>query len=532
MALLPLKSVRAQLVFWNALTLAGIFLVVGGIVDYAARATLVSGIDKELTRRTNRFGGPPNGFGPNGPNGGPNGPNGGPDGGRGGGPDQNGGPNGPNPNGGPDNGFGRRGGGPDGPQNGQPGRNGPPDRFGAEFPPRVFGPEGKSVNVQNPQVPYDASVIKRSLAGETVIEGIVFNGENIRLISRPFPDHSVPQGVVQLGYPMAEVEVALVGIRRALLLLLPAALLAAGLVANVLTRRVLRPISLITLEAESIGSEDLARRLHTEGQDEFSQLGETFNQMLGRLEHSFNEEHKLVEQLRESVEKQKRFTADASHELRTPLTIIKANASLALSGNPTTDQYKTTVEQIDQAADNMSVLVTDLLTLARSDTELVAREKSPVDVHEIVKEAIERCDTRDGAKIEVKLPREMMFVSGIYDDLVRLLVNLVQNALRYTPTTGSVTVSAIRAYEAITIKVQDTGSGIAAQHVSHLGERFYRAESSRNRKGGGSGLGLAICKGIAAAHGGTLAIESEVDKGTTVTVTLPSANEEDLLGSD
>ena len=516
-----LRSLRVQLVIWNAVTLALIFLALGAVVEYGARATMVSTIDKELLRRTNRFmGNPKDRGGPNGPNG-PNG-QGGVNGDRG--PSGHGGPGGPDEpfNGGgpanPDDLLGLR---PNGPGPGGRGGPMPPDRFGADYQPRLFDKAGKSLRLDDPTLPYNAFALSRAQSGETFYLNVAIKDENVRLLSRPFPDRGPQLGVVQIGYPLAEVDVALAGIRRTLFLLLPAALLASALVANALTRRVLHPVKLISKEVESIGPEDFGRRLNAKGEDEFSLLSSTFNGLLSRLEAAFNEEHKLVVKLRESVEQQKRFTADASHELRTPLTIIKGNTSLALSGSPTTEQYRETVVEIDQAASSMSNLVNDLLLIARSDSEMAPRDKSPVILNEVIADAVRRTSSSDVASIFTEVPQELLVIDGIHDDMVRLLTNLIQNALRHTPSDGSVTVSAKQRDHRVLISVKDTGQGIAAEHLPHLGERFYRADASRSRAGGGSGLGLAICLGIVKEHGGEIRFESEQGIGTTAKILLP-----------
>jgi heavy metal sensor kinase len=289
---------------------------------------------------------------------------------------------------------------------------------------------------------------------------------------------------------------------RTMLTMIPIALLVAGGVGMFLTGRALAPVREITDAAARIGVEDLSERLPVQGKDEFARLEETFNGMLGRLEAAF--------------ERQKRFVADASHELKTPLTVIKANSSLALADPDLTPDYRETLVEIDRAADRTSRLVQDLLMLARTDHEQLPLKENEVAVETLFEGVVSEAQKLhpSGAQIVLVHGKECFWADSYL--LHRLLLNLLDNALRHTPKDGTVTLTALPQG----FSVSDTGEGVSPEHLAHLGERFYRVDSARARTGGGTGLGLAISRAIAEAHGGKLEIQSEVGRGTTVRVTL------------
>jgi heavy metal sensor kinase len=291
-------------------------------------------------------------------------------------------------------------------------------------------------------------------------------------------------------------------LRSTLLTMIPIALAIAGAGAMFLTGRALAPVRDVTAAAARIGVEDLSERLPVRGKDEFAQLEKTFNSMLERLEGSF--------------ERQKRFVADASHELKTPLTVIKANSSLALADPDLTPDYRETLTEIDRAADRTSRIVQDLLLLARSDHGQLRLKESEVPLAGLFAEAVTEARRLhpEGARIEQAVAQEALW--GDSNLVHQVLLNLLDNALRHTPSSGQITVTA----HATGFTVADTGAGVAPEHLAHLGERFYRVDSARARTGGGTGLGLAISRAIIEAHGGTLDVQSELGKGTTVTVSL------------
>jgi signal transduction histidine kinase len=328
-------------------------------------------------------------------------------------------------------------------------------------------------------------------------------------------------GVGQVGYRLTEIEEAIATLDRTLLFLLPLGLLSATLGGVLLTNRVLRRIHAISLAAqgitEGIGTESptLSKRLPVQGSDEFSELAGVLNTLLARQEDAYQEQ-------RRALELQRRFTGDASHELKSPLTVIKGLTSIALerASQYTLAQYQHSVAEIDHAANAMVTLVSDLLLLARSDSQQLGQQKIEVLISEILERAL-RLTPESAPTVTIQLADPSVTVWGNESELIRLFANLISNARRYTDASGSVLVTSSQEDQALLVQVADAGIGIAQEHLPHLGERFYRVDSSRNRGRGGTGLGLSICQSIVGAHQGTLEFASKVGEGTTVTVRLP-----------
>ncbi|HEY3268681.1 MAG TPA: ATP-binding protein [Armatimonadota bacterium] len=487
-------SLRAQLMLWNILALTVMLVIMGVVVRYTVRAWLMASVDRELAERARRIAGQTL------RNGQPGRP-----------PEPGLPPRPPVPPGGE--------GLPDGPP---PDPAGPNGLFADAYRPRLANAQGRVIVPRDGGDLWDRDSLRSALSGRPAYSTTQSDGEPIRVITWPLPPDMAPARVVQIPYPLAEVNRVLDGLNGALLLLAPLALLFAGAVGTLVTGRALGPVRRITRTAGAISAQDLSQRLPVTGHDEFADLAVTINGMLGRLELSFSEQDRLVERLRRLVEQQRRFTADASHELRTPLTVIQANASLALGSPASAEEWRQSAEEIDRAAHAAGRLVEDLLLLARADADQLARSRSDLPVRELVKQAADMAAGAGGPSICMDGVDPGLCVYGNEYELVRLFANLLRNAVRYTPKDGAVTVSAIADGPNVAISVADTGPGIAAEHLPHLGERFYRVDPARSRRDGGVGLGLSIAKGIAEAHGGALAFASSLGHGTTVTVKLPA----------
>lgn len=480
------QSVRTQLVWWNIVALALLLGALGVVVRTLVRSTIMASVDRELDGRTRQIldrwhGGQP----PSPPPGRQSDP-----GGRADGP-------------------------PDGRGEGTREERGP--RSDANpYRTRRFDLTGRPLNpFQSVDPPWDLAAYQRARAGKMCYSTVVVDGDPVRVLSRPFPRQGPVEGVLQVPYPLADVGRDLRGLDRVLLTLLPVALLCAGLVGAWLTDRVLLPVRRLNQAAGKIGARDLSERLPVTGSDEFSELADTFNGLLGRLETAFGRQQRLIEQ-------QRRFTADASHELKTPLTIIQGNTSLALSGHPDLSEYHQAMGEIGMAAETMSRLVRDLILLAQSDAGRLGQGRIELLLREVLELAVVRVP-RPEAAVCLSLQDEALSVLGNEEELVRLFTNLLTNAARHTPAGGRISLTARREGDRAVVTVADTGDGLAPEHLPHLGERFYRVDSARARLDGGTGLGLSIARSIAEAHGGALAFASTLGAGTTVTVTLPGA---------
>ena len=223
----------------------------------------------------------------------------------------------------------------------------------------------------------------------------------------------------------------------------------------------------------------------------------------------------------ESEQRMRQFLADASHELRTPLTSIRGYAELSrMRGASDEAEYADTMDRIESEGTRMSRLVDDLLMLARSDRG-APPEREPVDVGELIEDAVDSArSTYPQRRIDAVAPAGVTVLAD-HDQLLRVLRNLITNAVVHTAADGPIQVSGDLTGDEVVLRVADSGPGLPPDEAQHVFERFWRADKARSRARGGSGLGLAIVASIVQAHGGTVGFESTVETGSTVTVRLP-----------
>ena len=352
-------------------------------------------------------------------------------------------------------------------------------------------------------------VLNAAFADREQFERIHANGTSYRFFVQSIHHRGEIVGAVAVGRSEAEINALLVRLRILGLAGLVVALVAAWAGGTFLAARALRPVDLITRAAEQIGAEDLSLRLEHRGvDDELGRLTSAFNGMIDRLERAF--------------QRQQRFTADASHELRTPLAVIRSLAEIALT-SPRDEAYDTkTYSSICEESERLTRLVESLLTLARADEGHLPMLVG-VDLDEVAMDAaariVERA-RRQNVTLSI-VPSDGSEVRGDSSLLTQLVLNLLDNALRHTSGGGRITLSVAPADDGVTLAVTDTGSGIPAENLPRLFERFYRVDQARSRSVGGFGLGLAICEWIARVHDGKLTVESEVGVGTTFRLWLP-----------
>jgi len=224
---------------------------------------------------------------------------------------------------------------------------------------------------------------------------------------------------------------------------------------------------------------------------------------------------------------QQRFISDAAHELRTPLTLLRADAEVLLRGRKRLEEEDAALlEDIVSETDHMSKLASNLLTLARLDAGVAHREHDVVNLAELSKETARRVQAfaaQRGITVQVEAAADL-YVIGDQALLEQALLGLLDNAIKYNRREGYVTVRVLAQDERALLEVRDTGIGIAAEHLPHLGERFYRVDKARSREAGGTGLGISIARSIASAHDGTLTLSSIPGQGTTVTLAMPLAH--------
>ena len=399
-----------------------------------------------------------------------------------------------------------------------------PSRPRLNFGPRLFDLQGHLMTrnwepAAEQESSWDSAAFAAAVQGRSSFTTVESEESVLRVYTHPLTRDGQQIGVVQAVFSLHEVQVLLDGLNTVALILVPCVLLLAAIGGLFLTNRTLRPVREIARTASALNANDLSQRLPVLGADEFAHLAQTMNGMLSRLEEAFV---RLVQ----SIERERRFTADASHELRTPLAAIKANASLALRGERTSAEYREALQAIEAASDTMQHIVRDLLLLARSHEGQLDLQFQAVDPRQLLEESVSAVDpVRGQARVGLTVTPESGKIWGDAQYLQRLVANLLENALRHTPPEGEVNLEAHAEDQNVILTVADTGEGIVPEHLDHLGEPFYRTDASRAREHGGTGLGLAICRGIVEAHHGTMAIESTIGQGTRVTLTLPMAQD-------
>jgi signal transduction histidine kinase len=303
------------------------------------------------------------------------------------------------------------------------------------------------------------------------------------------------------------------------LLVVPVVILVSLVLSGILARLALAPvgdrISQLINEVEAISDgRSLHRRLPAEADedDQVARLTATLNAMIGRLEQSFGG--------------LRRFTADASHELKTPLTVLRADVERAMATQSNKREQLVALEEALAETTRMADLVESLLTLARADEGRFDLHREPVDLNALARDVFETAlllgeSTRVTVKMNTPAPA---VVSGDRARLRQLFLNLITNAIKYTPAGGRVELSLTKENDRARFSVRDSGIGIAAADQPHVFERFWRADRARSRMGerGGFGLGLAISQYIAQAHGGTLTVQSRLGRGSMFVVSLPT----------
>ncbi|MGV3615588.1 MAG: sensor histidine kinase [Fimbriimonas sp.] len=513
------RTVRAKLIATTMLVIATLLGVLGVAADLSAHRALMASIDHDLQRRGDDFArmtrrGP----------GGPGGPGSRAEAGvarrefRGG--------SGRSPEGppfGPVGRFGARRGGGGGVGFGT-GPGGAPNPADPQWvAPRMIPVAQPPESVRDRDEPYDPVGFRKALVEPYAFTTVYVDGDPRRVYSVPVRRDGRVGAVVQVAYPLADAFSALRNLRNVFItLIIPLGVILGGIASLVLVGRLLQPLRRITNDAERIGSAGFADRLRAHGNDEFAALASTLNGMLGRLEETYRLEQETARRLEQTVEQQRRFTSDASHELKTPLAVIKANAGLLRTDRGTEAETQESIEAIDEAANRMNGLVRDLLVLARTDAGRPASQFRVCDLDHILREAIRGVPGANGHVTLERTPPDLL-VNASPEDLVRVFINLVDNALKHSGTSSPVIVRTEILDGQATVRVVDAGEGIPAEHLPHLFERFYRTDRSRTSETGGTGLGLAICKGIVEAHGGQIGVESVLGEGTTFRVTLPIA---------
>jgi len=295
---------------------------------------------------------------------------------------------------------------------------------------------------------------------------------------------------------------------------LPILVLLASLLGYWLSGRALSPVNRIIAGANRVGVRSLSERLEVpKAHDELRRLTETLNAMLDRIESS--------------VKRITQFTADASHDLRTPLTLIRTNAELALRRPRSESEYQEALCRILATSEETTELIEKLLLLARADANVAQFQLKPMNLHVVLDRVAQKAKVlASGRNITFleSIQGDSLTIQGDPAAIERLFLSIVDNAVKYTPAGGRVSLKLRQENGQAVVEISDTGIGIPQKDLPHVFERFYRADVSRSRETRGSGLGLSIAQWIAERHGGSVRLHSEVGQGTRALITLPLAD--------
>jgi heavy metal sensor kinase len=319
-------------------------------------------------------------------------------------------------------------------------------------------------------------------------------------------------GFAAVAEPLSVIEDGLKQLRRNLFAGVPLVLLLASIGGYFLARKSLAPIASMNDQTQRISAENLSARLDvSNARDELGHLAATINDLLTRLESSFRE--------------QQRFIADASHELRTPLAVLRGETEVALGKTRTVEEYQQSLSLIQDEAERLSRIVEDLFILARQPISTrKALNKERVSLNKAVSDCARAAQVlalRKGVRLKLENDPPSIALQGDEELIKRMILNLLDNAVKYTPSGGEISLALARQNGHAEIVVRDTGIGIPETDQARVFDRFFRVDKARARAMGGAGLGLSIAQWIVEVHGGAITVNSAPGHGSTFTVVLP-----------
>ncbi len=372
--------------------------------------------------------------------------------------------------------------------------------------------DSRSKGIDASKFPLTQDAYSRATQGQMTYE--TFNlvpWHRVRVITMPVIRNDNLVNLIQVGTSLKAVEDTLKNLRIFLFTAIPFALILSTLGGRFMATRALKPVAEITGTAQDIAhGANLSRRIPIpEVQDEIGNLARTFNEMMNRLEKSFN-------QVRQ-------FSGDASHELRTPLTVLKGQSELVLSKPRSKAEYQEVLASNLEEINYMSRVLEDLLVLSKGDEGEVALEKEPVELGSIVEEVSRQGEIfADEKEVKIILAYlEPVTILGDAHRLKQMVWILLHNAVKFTPSGGEIKITLQDLDDTVYFTIRDTGIGIPEQDLPKIFDRFYRVDKARSRMDGGSGLGLSICKHIVDRHHGTVDVESKLGEGTKFKIRFP-----------
>jgi heavy metal sensor kinase len=381
---------------------------------------------------------------------------------------------------------------------------------------RVVGPDGRpqaeSGTLRGRRLPLSDQARERGRGGEPTFETVsLSHGERVRLLTIPLTQEPAPARFIQVAAAFADIDRALAGYMETLAVMVPMGLGLALVGGAWLARSALRPVETMSRAARQIGAQDLTRRLPLRGTaDELDHLAGTLNAMFARLETAFTHV--------------RRFAVDAAHELRTPLTVLKGGIEVALRADRAPSEYRDVLRSSLEEVEQLIALAENLLLLSRLRMEL-ALPRHAIELETLLMEVVDTgVRLADGRGVIVRLGAvDPLNVRGDPATLRRALVNLVENAIKYTKAGGTVELSLERDGQHAVVSVSDTGVGMNPADAERIFEPFVRLDSARAAEASGAGLGLSIVHSIVAAHDGHLSVQTAPGVGSTFAIRLPLA---------
>lgn len=381
----------------------------------------------------------------------------------------------------------------------------------------IFGPDGRNI-ASSLRGSVVADLPRESLdaesRGRSRFDNLLFTQDHsqktslMRMFSIPVIENNRLAYVVQVASPMTTFQSALNKLRFIFFILLPLAVFISSLAGIFLADLIIKPLKNIILTVRRITAENLKLRIEIpDTRDEIKKLADTFNTMLEKLEASFISQKQMIQ--------------DISHELRTPLTIMRGEMEVALKKARSPEEYKAVLESSLEEIGRLSVIVDNLLILSRFDNREILLDIKPVLLDRLLEEsvslarilAVRKHQTLSlSGQVEVSIP-------GDESQLRRAFLNIIDNAIKYTPERGAISVNIEKTGNSVRVRISDTGIGISPENQNYIFDRFFRVDKSRSSQG--FGLGLSITKSIIEAHKGRVVVESQENKGTTITVILP-----------
>ncbi|MDL1891869.1 HAMP domain-containing protein [Sphingobacteriales bacterium CHB3] len=344
-------------------------------------------------------------------------------------------------------------------------------------------------------LPLDTTIVVTTLLGGEQLRAAMYKDQNFTIL---------------VAYSLSELGDVLENLFAIFLYLIPIAVALSVLGGLYLANKALAPVDDVTRRARKITAESLDQSIPPRDvDDEIGRLISTMNEMIRRLHGSFAQT--------------RQFSSDASHELRTPLTIMRGEIELALRNEKTPTEYREILSSTLEEILRLKSIIDNLLTLGKADHGVLDLKLEEVHLDSLIKDLFDDSEMlAESKRIHVELKNaEPVTIVGDKGRLHQLFLNIVDNAIKYTPQGGHVAISVQRQNGSALVEVEDDGIGIPEQDIDKIFDRFYRVDKARSREMGGTGLGLSIAKWIAEIHRGTITVESEVDKGSKFSVTIP-----------